>query len=407
VQVVIGNGCSLATLREATLDRADLLLAVTDSDEVNMITALMAGTAFQVPTKVVRLRNQEYLDNVPELARAWPGETHGINPDQVAADRILSLLAVPHAVDVAPFLGGRVVVAGFRIDRSSSLDGRTLAQLQEKIARERFLVAAIDRKGQTLLPHGSTALKAGDVAYFSTLPERLPYIVRLTGHRFERGPGVLVAGAGHVGRKIAAGAVARGLDTRVIVEERGGAESLAMELPGAMVIQGDITSEEILLEAGVEGISTFVAASDDQERNVLCSVLAKRHRAARIIVLVDNPTYIAVAEELGIDAVVSPRLASVGEILRFLRGVHVEEVVSLSQERLEVSVVEIEQGVPLAGRPLRDVGLPPGILVTAVATPDEIIIPSGADTIPGGSRAVIFALSEAADSVLEFLEPPS
>ncbi|MDH3285369.1 MAG: Trk system potassium transporter TrkA [Acidobacteriota bacterium] len=404
VQVLVGNGCSIDVLREARLDQADLLLAVTDSDEVNMITALVAGAAFQVETKVIRLRSPEYLQNINELSKNWPGKTFGITPTQVAASRITSLLGVPHAADVARLLDGRVIVAGFRVQRGCPLLGKDMATLRQIFPDDRFLVAAIYRDGNAILPRGDTELLQGDTAYFSTVPEQLPQVVRLMGHTFDAEERIVIGGGGHIAQRVARELVQRDLSIVIIRRDRDGAEKQAIELPEALVLHGSLTDEAMLLEAGVDRATSFIGATEDQETNLLASVLAKRIGVAREITLVDNPAYVSLAESLGIDAVVSPRLAAVSEILRFVRGAHFEQVASLPHEMIEVAVVEVDESSPLTGRPIKDLKLPRGVLITAVVTEEQVIIPGGNDSVPAGSRVVLFTPKKAAEQTAALVE---
>ena len=404
VQVVTGNGCSLPSLRQANLEGADLLLAVTNLDEVNMITSLIAGSSFHVETKVIRLRNQDHLDNLPELAKTWPGKTYAINPDQIAADRILALIRVPGAVDVAEILDRRIVVAGFRIRKNSPLVGKTLSELPEMFPQHRFLLPVIYRDGKALLPTGQTVIEGGDIAYFSSVPEGIINILQVMGRDVHDQPRLILGGGGEVGRIVAREAIARGHGTTIILPDRQEAEKMAVELPQAFVIHGNILEEGILLEAGVEKANTFIAATRNQETNLLSAVLAKREGCPRAIPLADNPTYLAVAEGMGVDAVVSPRLASVSAILRFVRGTHFHEVASLPHEMVEISVVEIDEGSPFANRPLHSLDLPSGTIFAAVATPERVFVPGGDDVIPPGSKAVVFSLAEAYEILVRLVE---
>ena len=404
VHVVCGNGCSLEILREVHLDQADLLLAVTDSDEVNMITALIAGSSFNVDTKIVRLRSSELLESLPELSKNWPGRTEGISPDRVAAERILSLLQVPHAVDVAKLLGGKVVVAGFRITPRNFLIGIPMAELPKKFPGVRFLIAAIYRDGDALLPSGETALQAGDVAYCATEPKRVPQLVTTMGYSLEREHRAIIGGGGHIGRMIAESAIKSGIKTVIVRRNRAEAERLAIELPKATVLHGDVTSREMLIEAGIEDGATFIASTNDEEANLVASAVARQAGAQRVTTLVDNPNYLTLAHAMGVDSVASPRLATVSAVLRHVRGSHVEEVASLPQELVEISVVEVDKGSPLGGLPVGELGLPDGVLIAAVASAERVFVPGGRDTLPFGSRAVLFALAKQAEKLVNFLD---
>ncbi len=404
VQVVSGDGCSLPALREAQIDQADLLLAVTDSDEVNMITALIAGSMFDVDQKVIRLRNRDHLENLPELARSWPGKTTAINPDRVAADRILSLVRIPEAVDVTDLLGGRVVVAGFRIDPNSPLIGKTLAELPQMFPEYKLLIPVIYRDGDALHSTGETRIASGDVAYFASVREGISSMLRALGRPVDITPRLVIGGGGDIGRMVARGAIERGYHTTLIRRSLREAERLAVELEQALVLHGDVLNESLLLEAGIEHATTFIAVTGEQETNLLSAVLAKRQGTPRAIALVDNPTYLSVADSMGINAVVSPRLASVSAILRFVRGAHFEEVASLPQEKVEVSVVELDQDSPLTDRPLHTLGLPRGVIIAAIANGDDVVIPGGADVLRPGSRAVFFTPAKQAEKLAQLLE---
>ncbi len=404
VQVVTGDGCSLSALQEARLDQADLLLAVTNLDEVNMITALIAGSMFQVQKKVIRLRNPDHIQNLPELAKHWPGETTSINPDAVAAQRILALIRIPDAIDVAELLDGKIVVAGFRIDDDSRLVGKRLAELPEMFPDYRFLIPVIYRNREVVRISGDVTLEPRDIAYFSSIPAGIKHILRAMEQPIDRAPRVIIGGGGDIGKMVAREALLAGFHTTIIRRSRSEAEKIAIEHPDALVLHGDVLDDEILLEAGIEQATTFVAATNDQETNLLSSVIAKRAGTPRAIALVDNPVYVDVAETMGINAVVSPRLASVSAILRFVRGEHFEEVARLPEEKMEISVVELDENSPLVGRAIHTLGLPRGVIIAAVKTEEEVFVPTGMDVLPPGARAVLFTPAAVAEKVAAILE---
>jgi trk system potassium uptake protein TrkA len=244
----------------------------------------------------------------------------------------------------------------------------------------------------------------GDISYFSSIPEKIPEMVQLMGYTFDRDRMIVISGGGRIARMVARGALKREISTTILRRDRKRAEMLAAEFPSAVVLQGDVTDESILREAGVESATSFIAATDDQETNLLSSVVAKRLGAGRVITLVDNPAYGSLVEGLDIDADVSPRQAAVSEILRFVRGRHFEEVASLPGDEIEVAVVEVDEESRLSHGPIRKLGLPRGVLITAVATADGVMIPHGDDVLPVGSRAVLFTLGKVAEKAAKFLE---
>lgn len=396
VRVVVGNGCALPVLQEAGIDTADILLAVTNSDEANMITALTVGSNPEFDarvTKVIRVRGREYVRNLDELSKRLSKPILTINPDEVAARRIVSLVEFPSAVDVAPLLDGALKIAGFRIRGGSPLAGKTLRDLPAHFDGRPPLIPVIYRGDDVLLPDGDTEIRAEDRVYFTSLPDHPIPLERILGYHPPREKKIVIGGGGDIARLVARKAQRTHAIT-IIKRNRAEAEKLAIELPHTVVIGGNTLDEDILREADIDRASVFLSATNDEGTNIISAVLARklveREHPLRTIALVDHPSYVAVAEKMGVSSVISPRLASVSAILRFVRGARFEEVASLPEEKVEVAVVEHKEDSQLAGKRLRDVRLD-GVVIAAIKTPQgKVIVPGGDDEIPIGSRVVVF-----------------
>lgn len=411
VRVVIGNGCALPVLSEAGIESADILLAVTNSDESNMITALTVGSNLELDarvTKVIRLRGREYIQNLEELSKRLARPILTINPDEIAARRIMSLIEFPAAIDVAPLLSGAVMIVGFRIRSGSPLHGKTLKELPRHFDGHPPLVPVIYRGDDVLLPSGDTEIQADDLVYFTSLKDQPLHTERILGYHPPRERKIVIGGGGDIARLVAKMAE-RSHTTTIIKRNRAEAEKLAIELPNTMVIHGNTLDEEILKEADIDRASVFLTATNEQGTNIISAVLARKltesEHPLRTIALVDHPSYVSVAEKMGVSSVVSPRLASVSAILRFVRGERFEEVTNLPHEKIEIAVAEVLEDSRLAGRPLREQQLD-GVVIAAVATPSgQVMIPRGDDHIPVGSRVVVFTRTREAGKAARLFGP--
>jgi trk system potassium uptake protein TrkA len=411
VRVVVGNGCALPVLYEAGIESADILLAVTDSDESNMITALTVGSNPDLDarvTKAIRVRGREYVQNLEELSKRLAKPILMINPDEVAARRILSLIEVPASVDVAPLLDGALKIVGFRIRGGSPLQGKTLRELPALFDGRPPLIPVIYRGEDVLLPTGDTDIRPQDLVYFTSLPDQPLPVDRILGYHPPRERKIVIGGGGDIARLVARMAQ-HTHSTTIIKRNRAEAEKLAIELPNTVVIRGNTMDDEILREADIDRASVFLAATNEEGTNIISAVLARklveREQPLRTIALVDHPSYVSVAEKMGVSSVVSPRLASVSAILKFVRGARFEEVASLPQEKVEVGVVEHKEDSRLAGKRIRDVR-PEGVVIAAVKTPEgKVIVPGGDDKIPIGSRVVVFSRSKDVEKAARLFAP--
>ncbi len=404
VQTICGNGTTVPVLRQAGIESCDLLLATTDSDEANMVVALVGSALFRVPRVVARLRDEGHEESLRSIASEIGGERLAINPDSATVERILSLMAVPGAVDVAPFFGGKLQVAGFVIREGSDFNGLLLSHLKLLFPAVPMLVVAIRREGRWLVPHGDDELMAGDLVYFAMDPAETDTVLTLLD--LERGPDrkVMIAGATRIGLELARRLEALGVSVTLVERSWAACEAAAASLDSTMVIHGSPTDRDVLLEEGIEHVKDFLACADSHEENVVACLLARKLGASHTIALVDNAALAGLIGDVGIDAVISPRLLSVSLALQFARRGQIKAVAALLDDEVEVFEVEAGEGSRLVRSPLAKLGLPKGVLVAAVHRYDTIVVPHGGYRIEAGDEVLLITTTKRASMLDGFLE---
>ena len=403
IQTIHGNGATIPVLMQAGIENADLLLATTNSDEANMVVALVGSVIFKVPRVAARLRDPGHEEGFRRIARE-PGEDRvAINPDMAAVDKILSLMPVPGAVDVVSFFDGKLLVAGFHIKPDSEFAGLLLSHLRLLFPATPVLVVAIRRDGRWRVPFCDDEIRAGDLVYFAVDPAELDNVLVLLGVRRGAERRVMVAGATRIGVNLSRRLEEDGVPVTLIDERREACEKAAATLDDTLVIHGSPTDRELLREEGAERVEGFVACTDGHEENVVACLLAGRMGAAHTFALVDNAALSGLVGDLGIDAVISPRLLSVSLALQFARKGRIKAVAALLEDSVEVFEVEAAEGSRLVCSPLSELGLPRGMLLVAVQRDDRIFIPGGGDRIEPGDQVIVAATSETAPRLDDFI----
>jgi trk system potassium uptake protein TrkA len=404
VQTIHGNGATIPVLMKAGIEAADLLLATTNSDEANMVVALVGSVIFKVPRVAARLRDPGHEEGFRRIAREPGGERVAINPDMAAVDKILSLMPVPGAVDVASFFDGKLLVAGFHIKPGSEFAGLMLSHLRLLFPATPVLVVAIRRDGRWRVPYGDDEIRADDLVYFAMDPTELDNMLVLLGVRRGAERRVMVAGATRIGVNLSRRLEESGVPVTLIDERREACEKAAAALDDTLVIHGSPTDRELLREEGADRVEGFVACTDGHEENVVACLLAGRMGAAHTFALVDNAALSSLVGDLGIDAIISPRLLSVSLALQFARKGRIKSVAALLEDSVEVFEVEAAEGSRLVRSPLSKLGVPRGILVVAVQRDDRIFIPGGDDRIEPGDQVIVAAAAEMASRLDDVLE---
>ena len=394
VRALSGNASNDTILKEAGLNTADLVFAVTDSDETNIVLTLIAHGENSKARIFARIRGEQYASK----ANLWRGERFNntliFNPERAAIEAVVQLLAVPNAFEVIPVSNGSIKLAGFRLGEMSPLVGRPLRELSQ-VGDDRPLIVAAERNGEVLLPSGETVLEAGNRVYVTwTRSTKLKKVYEFLGIKPPQGHRVLIVGGGRIGAGVAEGILQSGDASVTLIEkdlER--CHPLVDRFPAATVVHGDATDMDLLRET-TRHATTLVAVSGNQEVNFLLALMADQLGVPRVIPVLDNAAYISLAPQHGIDAVISPKLATVGEILGHLRKGHVLESAPMLDGRLHAFMVSIQGHSRLAHVSLAEAKIPQGILIAAVVLGRDVTVPNGRSWLQPGDQALILCATD-------------
>jgi trk system potassium uptake protein TrkA len=390
VQAILGSGTSPDTLRDSGIEAAEMLVAATDSDEVNLIACLLARHLNPYIVKLARVRNPEYLKEKDLFGRDLLSVDQIINPESVMVETIRNLMMVPGASDVIDFEEGRIKLIGITVKPDSPFVDRQL--LSFKGMEGRVLVGAIVRGEQVIIPHGEDTLEANDMAYVVVRAEELPDVFRRLGIKDEGLRRVIIVGAGETGTALATFFDKTKINVKIIEKDNQRCTSLAQNLERVIVIHGDGSDKTLLQEENIGDCDFMVAVTGDEDSNVLMSILAKGLGARKTITRISKLSYIPLVSALGIDTVVSPRLSAIRAILQHIRKGKIISVAPLKGGHAEAIEAEALESSDLVNLPLSKVKFPKGSLVGAIVRNDEIIIPLGDSVIKPKDRLIIFTL---------------
>ena len=390
-------------LEQAGAKEADMLIAVTFSDEVNMVACQVGHSLFNIPTKIARVRQQEYLKPI------W-GDLYSrdnmpidviISPEREVARAIGRQLQVPGAFDVVPMADGLIQVVGVRCGEDCPIINTPMRQLTQLFPDLNIVIVGIIRNDKGIVPKSDDQMLAGDQVYFICDVAHLGRAMASFGYEEEEGRSVIIAGGGNIGLTLAEEIELEhaGVRAKVIEFDKERAKYVAQTLDHTMVLNGDILDLEILEEANVSETETFVAVSNDDEVNIIGSLLAKRAGAKRTVALINKHSYAPLVTTLGIDAVINPRVITVSSILQHVRRGRIRGIYSVREDFGEVIEAEALETSPLVGKPLRDARLPLGVIIGAILRGETVIVPRGATVINAHDRVVLFATYEAVKKV--------
>ncbi|MEM8803730.1 MAG: Trk system potassium transporter TrkA [Pseudomonadota bacterium] len=398
VQGIAGHASYPDILERAGARDADMVIAATHSDEVNMVTCQVAHSVFEVPRKIARLRATSYLNAIySDLYRRdhLPIDVV-ISPEREVAEAALRRLAAPAAFDTELFLGGRAQLLGLHLDEDCPVLDTPLNQLSDLFSTLRAIVVGVRRKEKLFTPSPSDQLYADDQIYVMTHFEDMTRTFEIFGKTVRTQERVVVVGGGNVGLAVAQALEGRAerVRARVIERSRVCAERAADTLERTIVLHGDGLNMELLAEAGIDKADAILAVTDDDNTNLLTSVRAKQAGCPMAIALVNDPTLLPLMEPLEIDAYINPRATTVSSILRHIRHGRVRNVYSIGDAEAEVIEAQILSPSSLAGRQIREIDFPEGVLVGAVMKGEEVIKPVGDTRIDEGDVIVVFAQAE-------------
>jgi len=394
VRGMVGHASHPEVLERAGARDADMLIAVTRSDEVNMVACQVAYSLFNIRRRIARVRHHGYLE--PIWGNLYAADQLPIDviilPEIEVANGIARRLRTPGAFDTVSLAGGRVQLVGIHCNTGScSAVGRRLSELPAMLQEQSLVMLAVVRDGRAFVPRGDHRIERGDDVYIVAEPSKLGDIMALFGHREEPARRVVIVGGGNVGLNLAKRLAESTpfVSLKMIEHSRERAEFISGELgDGAIVLQGDALDRDVLLEAHVQSAETIIAVTNDDETNIFASVLAKREGCARAITLVNKGSYEPVLPSFGIDTVVSPSAITISTILRHVRHRSVSALYSLREDFGEVIEATAAKGSRLVSGTLREIGLPDGMLVGAVVRNGDVIMPTGETRVQPGDSII-------------------
>ena len=414
--VINKEGNSVETLRDAGMASADVFIAVTNSDEMNMITCALVEREFTVPLKIARVRTVDYASTAG-AEKGFLGIDYIVNPEIVAAQTIIRTIEHGAVSDIMLFEQSNAQMRHVTVEPGSPMADRSLIEIARTVGI-RFLVAVVLRDTEFIIPSGGTVIRAGDILYVVATEENFDLLYDRLGKRKMELRRVVIVGGGKIGTMVAAylledrkreqGVVRRlvkllarerSRSVKVVERDYARCKELSQELPGALVINADISDEGVFEEEHFANSDLVIAATGNQELNIVTAVYAKTLGIKRSVSLVTKTNYVRVASQLGVDVPVSVKNSMVNSILKLVRRDNVRSVHSIVEGDLEVMEISVDTGSEADGKSIEEMRLPQGALIVSVLRNDETFVPDGTYLIRGGDHVIVIARLESIERI--------
>ncbi|WP_406659729.1 Trk system potassium transporter TrkA [Methanolobus sp. ZRKC3] len=402
VQVVQGNGANVSILTEA-LEGANILVAVTGSDEVNIVACmaskLVAKNKDEFKT-VARVSNPDYVDK-PVTKRTKIGIDIMICPELSLASEVAGIIAIPSAIDADYFAEGKVEMMEFVVPEDNDLVGKDMKELN---LANCCIVSALFRDTEVIIPHGDDKIEANDHLVVIGKPAAMDGVRNKFGHKGGRRNKVMIIGGGIVGFYLAKLVAKNEFDLVIIESDPQRSVQIAEELPGVLVLNGDGTDVNLLKEEGVGEMDVVIAVTNSDEKNLLCALIAKQLGGKKVIARADRSDYVPLFEMVGVDSAVSPRQATVKEVMKLTMDSAIESITIIEGEKAGVIEYTASKKSKIVGKPLKNIKFPPGAIVSIVVHKGNTVVPRGDYVVEEGDRVVVFSLQSENAEVEKFFK---
>ncbi len=397
IRTVLGHGAHPQTLIRAGIEDAELLIALTNSDETNMVACQVAYSLFNTPTKVARVRAADYLAHPELFDREHAPIDVLISPEGLVTDHIQRLIEYPGALQVLDFADGRAQLVGTRAFYDGPLVGHELRELREKLPDSvDARVAAIFRNDKPIIPKGDTVIEVDDIVYFLAARDDIPVVMRELRRMGGPANRIMLAGGGNIGAALAR-RLERRYHVKLVERDLERAEAIAEDLDTTIVLVGDCADEDLLHEEGIDEIDVYCALTNDDEANILSSMLAKRMGADKVITLINRPAYVDLVESDRIDVAVSPQQVTIGALLTHIRRGHMVRVHSLRRGAAE-AIEAVAHGRPgqskVVGKRIEEIDLPPDTSIGGIIRGEDVIIAHHDVMIEPDDHVILFVADQ-------------
>ncbi|MDH5484974.1 MAG: Trk system potassium transporter TrkA [Gammaproteobacteria bacterium] len=397
IQTVTGNAAHPNVLQQAGIEDVDMLIAVTNSDETNMVACQVAWTLHHTPTKIARIRSAQYLSH-PELfiANALPIDVL-ISPEEIVTNYIGNIIEYPGALQVLDFADGKVVLVGLRAYYGGPLVGHELQELRKHMPDVDTRVAAIYRRRRAIIPMGNTVIEADDEVFFVAARENILAVMKELRRADKKNKRIMIAGGGNIGKRLAERLEGRH-QVKILERSPERARHLSQVLNKSVVLLGDSSNEELLLEENIDSMDVFISVTNDDEANILSAMLAKRMGARKVMSIINRPAYVDLIESQHvIDVAISPEQVTIGALLTHVRKGDVVSVHSLRRgaaEAIEAIAHGDEKNSKVVGRKIEDISLPEGTTIGAIVRGKDVLIAHHDTVIEAEDHVVMFLVDK-------------
>jgi trk system potassium uptake protein TrkA len=392
LRAISGSASHPSVLVEAGIEDADLVIAVTQNDETNLVACKLAQQLFNVPTRIARIRATDYLAKDEILGRDGFSVDLAICPEQIITEYIVKLIRFPEALQVLEFARGKLSLVAVPAFKGGPLVGHPLKDMRKHIPSIDTRVVAIFRADRPIVPEGETVVQAGDEVFCLAATRDIRQVMRELRRMDKPVKRVMIAGGGNIGVRLAA-ALERDYTVKILEHNKARCEYVSDRLKSALVLQGDVTDEGLLAAEHVRETDTFVAVTNDDESNIMSSLLAKRLGARRVVTLINRRSYVDLLQSGQIDVAIAPAQATIGQVLAYVRHGDITQVHSLRRgaaEAIEAVMHGDSSSGGLVGRRIEQLELPKGASIGAIVRGDEVIMAHHDIDIRAGDRVIVF-----------------
>lgn len=383
-----GNGVSANILLEAGVEEADLLIAVTGSDEVNMVCCLTAKK-LGVHHTIARVRDPEYAHEL-SLLKEQLGLDVVINPEYAAAEEIARTLSFSSAINVESFAKGRVRMIDLKVTPDMNIAGKSIRDI-DRDTDSTVLIGVIVRDGEVIVPNGNTVIETNDDIYIIGKPSSVYNFCKVYGKHPQRIRNVMILGGGRITYYLTKLLGEMGIKTKIVEIDKDRCIELSELLPNTLIINGDGTEEEVLRSENINDMDGFITATGIDEENLMSSLIAKKMGVKKIITKISRTNYINIVRDIGLESVISPKLITANQILKYVRGRAVESLLRIIDGQAEIMEFVVNESSRLLNKPLKELGIPDNVIIATIVRNKEVVVPHGNDVIKKGDRIIVIS----------------